>query len=202
MTPRINQSDKPRRQCGDCTLCCTLVPVKEIEKKANTKCAMQTFKGCRVYGTKRMPWGCQVWNCRWLVRDDTDDQARPDRSHLVIDMMPDFVTMNDDLNGIKVNVPVVQVWIDPKHPDAHKDYDFRNYVSRRGEEGYGVLVRNGNDSATFLLAPTFFNGDPRAQWVEKVSNLKPESQHSQAEIAKVIGGVEVIHLQSGDAGGT
>src|SRR5580698_1258587 len=78
------------RTCGDCTLCCKLVPVREgviingknvagLNKGANEKCPYQTHKCCTVYD--RRPVACRMWNCRWLVADDTTDLSRPDRSH-------------------------------------------------------------------------------------------------------------------------
>ena len=60
------------RNCGDCQLCCKLVPTKEINKPANTRCKHQKVgKGCGIYAQR--PFSCMVWNCRWLVNDDTAD---------------------------------------------------------------------------------------------------------------------------------
>src|SRR2546423_255596 len=108
------------RACGDCQLCCRLLPVKGIlNKPAGARCKHQKFgKGCMVYHRPGMPPECAIWNCRWLVNDDTADLPRPDRAHYVIDLIPDYVTLVNDETGEKQNVEVVQVWIDPKHPAA------------------------------------------------------------------------------------
>jgi len=37
------------RQCGGCTLCCTLLPVKSLDKGANERCRHLCFKGCGIY---------------------------------------------------------------------------------------------------------------------------------------------------------
>ena len=111
------------RQCGDCQLCCKLLPVKSLAKLAGQRCSHQRHhKGCAVYKQLgRVSPECKLWNCRWLVEDDTEGLSRPDRSHYVIDLMPDFVTLRDDATGQANHVQVVQIWVDPKHPDAHRD---------------------------------------------------------------------------------
>src|SRR4051812_46218248 len=99
------------RQCGDCQLCCKLLPVPPLRKGAGEKCKHQKFgKGCTVYHTQAMPPECGFWNCRWLVGDDTADMPRPDRAHYVIDIMPDFVTVTDNVTGATQKIQVVQIW--------------------------------------------------------------------------------------------
>ena len=145
------------RQCGGCTLCCKLLPMnsgqdaqatrtaaemikhrmlslqeaasmlKTLDKPAGERCPHQRHgKGCLIYSQR--PLGCRVWNCRWLASDDTTDLPRPDRAHYVIDVMPGFVTLIDDDTGERHNVEVVQIWVDPKHPDAHRGQALRRYI--------------------------------------------------------------------------
>lgn len=84
-----------KRQCGDCQLCCRLLPTEEIGKVANVRCQYQKAgKGCAIHSRK--PMSCSLWNCRWLVDDDCADQLRPDRSHIVIDIMPDVLRMVEE----------------------------------------------------------------------------------------------------------
>jgi len=99
------------RQCGACTLCCKLLPVHDgvlingkrmqgnLDKPAGERCRYQRHTGCTVYNTALMPACCKMWNCRWLGNDDTGDLSRPDRSHYVIDIMPDYVTVVDNAGG-------------------------------------------------------------------------------------------------------
>src|SRR3974390_97093 len=129
------------RQCGECQLCCKLLPVASVEKPAGKACRFSKFhKGCTVYRTRAMPMDCAVWNCRWLVNDDAAELSRPDRSHYVIDVMPDFVTVVDNATGEKTNVQVVQIWIDPDCPDAHRDPALRRWLERRNEQGLGQVA--------------------------------------------------------------
>src|SRR5262245_54343180 len=59
------------RRCGDCTLCCKLLPVRELHKKGGERCQHQKAgKGCGVYNKPAMPPSCGLWSCRWLVQPD------------------------------------------------------------------------------------------------------------------------------------
>ena len=131
------------RRCGSCTLCCRLTPVKEIAKKGGERCQHQRHTGCAIYAKR--PLSCRMWNCRWLIGDDTADQRRPDFSHCVIDTMPDYVTMRDDITGQKQEIPVVQIWVDPRHRDAWQAAEIMAYVRaprRRGVRRDHALQRN------------------------------------------------------------
>ena len=140
------------RACGGCTLCCRLLPVNELDKLAGQRCKHQrTGKGCAVYRTRAMPACCHFWNCRWLVNDDTADLSRPDRSHYVIDLLPDYVTVIDNETGEQTNVEVVQIWCDPKYPDAHRDPALRAYLERRAAEGKMALVRYNSSEAFSIM---------------------------------------------------
>lgn len=182
-----------KRSCSDCSLCCRLVPVKELNKPAGTRCQYQRFKvGCAVYGDRaKMPASCRLWNCRWLVNDDAANLPRPDRAHLVIDIMPDFVVMT--INDQRVEVPVVQVWIDPNYPDAHREPAFREYLARRGEEGDAALIRYGNEAGLVIFPPAM--SDDRL-WHEIAPSWR-EPEHSFEEIATAVGGAVVNQEEEG-----
>jgi hypothetical protein len=154
------------RTCGDCTLCCKLVPVHDgviingkqsvgfLDKPAGQRCPHQSHsKGCKLYHSRKMPVCCRQWSCRWLTGNDTADLSRPDRSHLVIDLLPDFITLRNNETGEDHAVEVVQVWCDPKFPDAHRDPQFRAYVERQAAEGKMTLVRFNSHDAVTLVAP-------------------------------------------------
>lgn len=119
------------RACGDCQLCCRLLPVRELGKGSDERCVHQKFKkGCGVYGSPAMPPSCSLWNCRWLVEDDTADLARPDRSRYVIDIMPDFIVAKENDTGVETRIDIVQIWVDG---DAWRsDKNLRAYMMRRG----------------------------------------------------------------------
>lgn len=181
------------RACGDCQLCCKLLPLRSrdddatmramvgagmpaptwgadmvpaFDKPANTRCQHQRHgKGCAIYA--RRPLSCRLWSCRWLNGDDTADQRRPDHAHLVIDCMPDYVTVRDNRTGELQRSEVVQVWVDPAYPDAHRDPTFRAYALRLAERWAMALIRNGSNDAFLLVPPTIASD---GQWHE-VSGL-------------------------------
>ena len=156
MTPRVlfDADRKTTRQCGGCTLCCKLLPVRELDKPASTRCQHQRFgKGCMVYNKAGMPLCCKLWSCRWLNEEDTAELHRPDRAGYVIDVMPDYVSIVNNESGETINVEVVQVWVDPHRPDAHRDPGLRAYLARRGEEGVAALIRFGSAEGFALWPP-------------------------------------------------
>lgn len=152
------------RQCGDCQLCCRLLAVRPLNKLAGQRCVHQKFKvGCKVYGTATMPNECTLWSCVWLFGGDTDGLARPDRAHFVVDIVPDFVTAVDNETGVETLIPVVQVWIDPAYPDAHRDPSLRAYLDRRGRDGFAAIIRYNETDAITLFPPSLSTD---GQWHE------------------------------------
>ena len=163
------------RTCGECTLCCELLPVKELGKGAGTRCSHQSFKGCRIYASR--PRSCRLWSCGWLTGGDCADLRRPDRSHYVVDPMPDFITIEDGDTGEQTKLPVIQIWCDPKYPNAHRDPALRKLLE---EHSHPALVRYSERNAIVLIPPVF-NKD--GGWREVESGMA-EKQHSAEEIAK------------------
>lgn len=166
------------RNCGHCQLCCKLVPVKSLGKAAGEKCPHQRFKtGCAIYA--RRPVDCRLWSCRWLNGSDTEDLRRPDRSHYVIDCMPEFVKLTEKTSGDIIKVPCVQVWLDPRFPQAHEDPALRAFLDRRGKEQVLGLIRlNGTDA--FVLWPPSMTGDG---W--HIQDGQSEKQHTAADVFDV-----------------
>lgn len=177
------------RQCGDCQLCCRLLPVRSVDKLAGQKCKHQSHaRGCGVYARlARVSPECRLWSCRWLVEDDTADLRRPDRSHYVVDIMPDFVTLRDDASGEVSKIQVVQIWVDPKHRDAHRDPVLRAYLERRAEENIIGLIR-WSETEGIALFPPLLSSDH--QWHEMSSN-GVTAGHSPQEIVEAIGQMEM-----------
>jgi hypothetical protein len=177
------------RQCGDCTLCCRLLPVRSLDKLAGQRCQHQSHaRGCKVYARLgSVSPECRLWSCRWLVNDDTADLSRPDRSHYVLDLMPDFVTLRDDATGEAQHVQVVQIWVDPKHPDAHRDPALRAYLERCAEDNTIGLVRWDNEAAIAIFPPAL---SADQQWHEVKSNFRLKD-HSVEEKIAALGKMEI-----------
>jgi hypothetical protein len=192
------------RHCGDCTLCCKLVPVHDgvlingkrmpgsIDKKSGERCKYQRFgKGCMVYNTSKMPSCCQLWNCRWLVNDDTHDLPRPDRVHYVIDVLPDYVTVVDHTTGAKTNVEVIQIWCDPHYPDAHRDPALRRYLERQGEQNKMALIRYNEKDAMTLIPPAM-TGKGFVEY--RQGTIADRGEYNAANVAQALGGKMKVTL--------
>lgn len=171
------------RQCGSCQLCCELLPTKEVPTLAGERCRHQRFnKGCAIYAKRPLP--CVLWNCRWLVGDDTEDLRRPDRSGYVIDIIPDYITIQDNETGAERHVEVIQVWVDPRRPHSRRDPALRAYLERRARENKVALVRFDSKRATILIPPAM---NDTGEWVEHASGMMVE-EHSAREVVEVLGG--------------
>jgi hypothetical protein len=154
-----------KRECGACQACCSLLPVKEIGKKTGERCQHQKYGvGCKIHEKRFFyPNSCRVWNCAWLGDPDTAKLSRPDRSHYVVDIMPDFIVLGDDpVNGQKVQA--VQVWVDPAYPHAHRDPALREFLLKIAtEHGAVAVIRyNSTESIVLVAPPMAENG----QWTE------------------------------------
>lgn len=179
-----------KRSCGDCQLCCKLLPVAGLPKPANTLCRFQKFhKGCSVYRTAKMPPECGLWNCRWLINDDAGELSRPDRAHYVIDVLPDFVTVTTP-DGDQTKLEVVQIWIDPDYPDAHHDPALRRWLFRRAQAGIAALIRFNERDAVTLIAPPF---TPDGEWLQVKGGR--EKQHSPLEILTALDNRALLTLE-------
>lgn len=175
-----------RRQCGGCTLCCKLTPVRSMNKPSGTRCKHQRFNGCSIYA--RRPADCATWFCRWLINDDAADLSRPDRAHYVIDMFPDYVVLAHATDGSRKHIPVVQIWVDPKHPDAHRDPALRRYLERRGEHGFAAIIRYSATDGFALFPP---NMATDGQWHEmNTSEHMREDTHSIDDVFAVLAGTK------------
>jgi len=177
------------RKCGGCTLCCKLTPVEEIAKPANHRCEHQrSGKGCAIYAKR--PVSCRLWSCMWLSdAAGTASLSRPDRVHYVIDVAPDYITVTSGETGERVDFAVLQVWVDPLYPDAHKDPALRAYIDAKVMP---ALIRYGRRDG-FTLFPPSVTG---AGWREQGSKADFTRQYSLARMM-AMGLVEAQH-EEGD----
>lgn len=164
------QKDRPpgSRRCGSCGACCTLVPVRELQKEANQRCRFQRFPKpgagcCSVYAKAPMPRSCRLWSCMWLIDPDLPTK-RPDHSHYVVDCVPDTV----DANGQPLTA--LQIWVDKRHPDAHRDPALRAWLEKKAAESGVIAIVRGAPQALTLIPPSL---NSTGTWREVVSTEEP-----------------------------
>ena len=77
----------PGRQCGDCTVCCTVMAIDkpEIQKEAGVTCR-HCVGGCAIYDTR--PPLCRDYYCGWRQLPILDESWRPDRSGVYVEVEP------------------------------------------------------------------------------------------------------------------
>lgn len=173
------------RRCGECQLCCKLLPVKEFGKPANARCKHQRHSaGCTIYAAR--PGSCRTWSCAWrLSGEGTENLSRPDRAHYVIDMMPDYLTLVEDATGDRQTIPCLQIWLDAGYPHAHRDPQLRAYLAHMAQaHGMAALVRSPNDTASVAIFAPAMSADQ--QWHEMTSREHRQKQHDVADIARVM----------------
>lgn len=168
------------RACGSCHACCTWVPVERpLNKPAGVKCKHQCSRGCRIYDNRPDP--CRAWNCTWLYQPETANMRRPDQSGYAVDPMPNLILANGE------PLHVIQVWVDPARPDAHRDPALRDYLALMAERHrMPALVRwshpgsqEGRD-AMFLAAPCLTDD---GEWHETISPMISEDDMRRKVVA-------------------
>jgi hypothetical protein len=166
----------------------------EFSKPANQRCEHQCHKGCRVYA--RRPFSCRIWNCRWLPNADCGDLRRPDRSH-VVNIMPDFVTLDPGDGSPRTNVEVVQLWCDARYPDAWRERTIVAYIERRAAEGIATMIRYNARDAITVLAPAFWSD---GQWRE--FNGTANDEHRGAELINGLASTRKVKFGVASHGGS
>ena len=85
---------------------------------------------------------------------------------------------------------MVQIWVDPKHPDAHRDPALRAYLERRAEQNIIGLIRWDNEQAMAIFPPAL---SADRQWHEVTSAFRTEGHTVEEKIAAL--GDMVIHVE-------
>jgi hypothetical protein len=91
------------RECGDCVVCCTVLTVDtpDFKKPAGTPCTHLTSRGCGIHAVR--PHICRTWFCAWRRVASIPDEARPDRSGLLVSVNFEQEPRNC-FEGVSINV--------------------------------------------------------------------------------------------------
>lgn len=81
----LTDSGVLQRECGECSLCCTVLRVDELRKLGGVACAaLAKGGGCGIYATR--PNICRAYRCLWL-QGQLEPEDRPDRLGAVLDLV-------------------------------------------------------------------------------------------------------------------
>lgn len=78
-------------ECGDCTLCCTLLPIKEMKSPAGKTCIACRNNKCNIYNTR--PQECKDFKCLWLTSPVLGEDLRPDKCGVMFELCPEEKTV-------------------------------------------------------------------------------------------------------------
>jgi Fe-S-cluster containining protein len=91
------------RACGDCAVCCTTLTVDtpDFKKPPETPCQHLAARGCGIHDVR--PHICRTWFCAWRRMAALPDEARPDRSGLLVSL--NFISEpRNCFEGVSINV--------------------------------------------------------------------------------------------------
>lgn len=128
------------RSCDECTLCCKLVGVSEIEKPPRQWCQHCNIgEGCAIYDTR--PESCKRFECFWYSNEWIPNSLRPDRCHFVMEGMQE--------------ANAVLVILDPDYPQAWRHGEAMKLFNQLMKVGISsvVSVSGNRQPEALLLAP-------------------------------------------------
>jgi hypothetical protein len=140
------------RQCGSCTLCCTLVRVEELGKAQYTRCTHQSrSRGCKIYAAR--PEGCRQWFCCWRLNLLPLGCKRPDHSGYLVDCLPDWLSLEDGEHTVKH--PAIYISNAPGKPLAHRDPHLLSWLMHEWHtrSALGVVHTSKNGPTLTLMPP-------------------------------------------------
>jgi hypothetical protein len=83
------------RQCGDCSLCCKVLGIPELEKPKDAWCPnFLAGTGCRIYADR--PPSCRNFVCRWLSDTAMGPEWKPNVCKMVVDSKPSLFVVHVD----------------------------------------------------------------------------------------------------------
>jgi len=122
------------KPCGECSLCCKLLGVQELQKPPGKWCDhFEAGAGCSIYAHR--PEECVNFLCTWKGAPFLSDDLRPDKSGVIL-----FTTPEMDRHKI------MQMHVDPKRPDAwNATKEIRTLLSVLLTQGFQISLTIGTE---------------------------------------------------------
>jgi hypothetical protein len=126
-----------KNECGNCTMCCKLLGIPEIEKPPSKWCPhCKVGEGCAIYETR--PTSCQEFLCLWRLSPmGSREDLRPDKVKVVM-------TATNTGNSF-------YALVDPGTPDAWEKEPIYNLLCRMVDSGNRVIIGWGDTKRKLLL---------------------------------------------------
>jgi hypothetical protein len=124
------------RTCGDCTLCCKVLGVKELEKPTGQYCQHAVkSKGCGIYDSR--PETCRSFRCMWLM-GLWPMWAKPNKVHGV--------------PGLTDSQKHFIIWEDPGYPGVASE-ELKDVIKNLIADGTRVVIVGCGDKRTIYGNP-------------------------------------------------
>jgi uncharacterized protein len=130
-------SEQMQNICGNCTLCCKLLGVQELDKPPNKWCVLCDIgEGCSIYPDR--PRTCRDFECGYLL-SNLPINFRPDKLHMVI--------TGETADGS------VLIHVDPHYPNAVNTANGQRILNMIHNSGKSAILVIGDKRK--LLSTSF-----------------------------------------------
>lgn len=125
-------------ECGECTVCCTLSVVKELNKKVGEACNLCISNSCSIYGNH--PQVCKDFECAYL-QAGANIELRPDKCGVMFSKKSERI-----FSGMIVpNVPITD--LAAKQIISFKKQGYSVVMLKLGKELH-IQLADGHDKET------------------------------------------------------
>jgi len=131
--------------CGECTVCCTLCVVPELEKKAGEHCKHCDGGGCRIYGSH--PQSCKDFECAY-IQGGKDIELRPDKCGIMFFKKSDRIFCGIMVQG--------------RSATSKAGGQIRSFT----EQGYSVVMLKIGENPNIVLADGHKAREIRKEYLE------------------------------------
>jgi len=117
-----------KKECGTCTLCCDLFPVKWLNKSEDTKC-IHCDLGCKIQATKDDE--CREFDCEYILDDTMNIELRPD---------------NCDVLFEKITTRIYLALAKSDNSNAWKEKNVMVHINKLNKKGISVITSSYTDT--------------------------------------------------------
>jgi len=119
-------------KCGECKVCCTVLPIDEISKPTGIVC-QHYCDGCTIHDTK--PKVCKDFNCAYLEASDIISvNLRPDKCGVM------FFKKNKNIFSGIINKDIGMTAV------------AKNQIASFNRQGYSVILLSKDEQPHIILA--------------------------------------------------
>jgi len=127
-------------KCVECTVCCTLSVVSELNKKAWEQCFNCVNDGCKIYGNH--PQVCKDFECAYL-QGGKDIELRPDKCGVMFWKKSERIFCGASMPGI----PITDLAL--KQIASFKNQGYSVVLLKMGEKPHIELAKGHNEKIVY-----------------------------------------------------